>query len=144
MKQRKYRIVIVENDEDEVFFMREAFDASEHFEILAILENGDALFAWIDRHTGELPDLILTDLNMHGKNGYGILADIKKDPIWSAIPVVVTSTSTQESVKERCLALGALGYLTKPDIFLNYGPFVTRLYELIGNSAEEDEAINRS
>ena len=40
---RKYKIIIVENDEDEQMFMNEGFDDSGSFEILAQLKNGDML-----------------------------------------------------------------------------------------------------
>ncbi|HWJ90446.1 MAG TPA: hypothetical protein VNR87_05005, partial [Flavisolibacter sp.] len=61
---KKYKIIIVENDEDERFFMKEGFDASGMFEIIAQMINGDALLEWLEENPGTLPDVILSDLNM--------------------------------------------------------------------------------
>ena len=40
---RKFKIIIVENDEDEQLFMKEGFDAADLFEIIAQAKNGDTL-----------------------------------------------------------------------------------------------------
>ncbi|HYH14564.1 MAG TPA: response regulator [Flavisolibacter sp.] len=127
----KYKIVIVENDEDEQFFMKEGFDAAGVFDIMAQLPNGDALFEWLAINEVTLPDVILSDLNMPGKNGYDILEGIKANPAYMHIPVIITSTSSAKIMIDRCLALGAADYQVKPDTFVEYTSFATRLYQLI-------------
>ena len=127
---KKYKIVIVENDEDEIFFMKEAFDSSELFEILYTAKNGNVLFDWIyEQSASTYPQLILSDLNMPGKNGYDILTEIKSDPRYAEIPVVITSTSTIKSVVDKCISLGASDFIPKPETFVDYQSFVTQLYE---------------
>ena len=74
---KTYTIIIVENDEDEQVFMQEAFENTGLFQIAAMLRNGDELLEWMSQNPGELPDLILSDLNMPGKNGYDIIDEIK-------------------------------------------------------------------
>ncbi|HEU4903911.1 MAG TPA: response regulator, partial [Flavisolibacter sp.] len=91
---KTYKIIVVENDEDEQLFMKEGFDSSGLFEIITMLKSGDELFDWLERNTGNQPDLILSDLNMPGKNGYDIIDEIKASPVYAAIPVVITSTSS--------------------------------------------------
>jgi len=127
----KYKIVIVENDEDEQFFMKEGFDAAGLFEIVAQLSNGDALFEWLAENKTQLPDIILSDLNMPGKNGYDILEGINADPAYMHIPVIITSTSSAKIMIDRCKALGAADYLVKPDTFVAYTPFAKDLHKLI-------------
>lgn len=78
---KKYKIVIVENDEDEQFFMKEGFDSANLFQIKEQLKNGDELFEWLEEHENDLPDVILTDLNMPGKNGYDIIETVKSNPL---------------------------------------------------------------
>ena len=128
---RKFKIIIVENDEDEQLFMKEGFDAVGLFEIIAQLKNGDALFEWLDENGDNLPDVILSDLNMPGKNGYDIITEIKEKPGYAHIPVIITSTSSTRSSIDKCLALGAADYLVKPDTFVVYEPFVKKLYQII-------------
>src|SRR6478752_1306823 len=76
---KTYNIIIVENDEDEQVFMKEGFDAvPELFRIKAQLSSGDELFDWLKENQQDLPDIILSDLNMPGKNGYDIIAAVKE------------------------------------------------------------------
>jgi CheY-like chemotaxis protein len=127
----QYKIMIVENDEDEQMFMQQGFDEAGLFQILAQLSNGDALFAWLDNHPYTPPDIILSDLNMPGKNGYDIIAGITGNPVYSHIPVIITSTSSAPAVIGKCLALGAAGYVVKPDTLTQYGLYVEKLYRLV-------------
>ncbi len=128
---RKYTILIVENDEDEQFFMKESFDASGQFDILAQPSNGDEMIEWFQMNPTILPDLILSDLNMPGKNGYDIISYIKNNPELSKIPVIITSTSSINTVKEKCLKSGADAFLAKPDTFIEYGPYINKLVSIL-------------
>ena len=128
---RKYKILIVENDEDERYFMKEGFDAAGLFQIVTELSSGDTLLQWLQAHPAELPQIILSDLNMPGKNGYDIIDDVKGHPAYAHIPVIITSTSSTQTIIDKCLAKGATDYLVKPDTFVEYEPFVKRLYQLV-------------
>jgi len=127
----KLKLIIVENDSDEQVFMKEGFDETGLYDIIALLRNGDELFEFLETNKQPLPDLILSDLNMPGKNGYDILEMIKQDEVLSQIPVVITSTSFHKSSIEKCLLLGATEYMIKPETFNEYKPFAKKLYEII-------------
>jgi DNA-binding NarL/FixJ family response regulator len=122
----KIRIVIVENDEDEREFMKIGFESSGKFEVLAMLRNGDLLIDWLTTHK-ERPEVVLSDLNMPGKNGYDIIELMKE----RGIPVVITSTSTTTSIIRKSLQAGAAEYMVKPDTFVEYEPFANRLHETL-------------
>lgn len=129
---KTYKIIIVENDEDEQFFMKEGFEkATGLFEIIAQVGNGDHLFSWLEENPGSLPDIILSDLNMPGRNGYDIITYMKESPLWSHIPVIITSTSSTPSIIAKCLALGAADYIVKPETFIAYVPYVEALHQRI-------------
>lgn len=128
---KKYSIVIVENDEDEQFFMKEGFDAAGVFDVVAMLKNGNHLSEWLGKNKAALPDLVLSDLNMPGKNGYDILTEMKNTPEYAHIPVIITSTSSTKMTIEKCLSLGAADYVAKPETFVEYEPFVRNLYRLV-------------
>jgi CheY-like chemotaxis protein len=130
---KKPRIIVIENDSDEIFFMEEAFNKTALFDVLAMVTNGDQLFEWLAGHKGTLPDLILSDLNMEGKNGYDVIAEIKSNPEYNPIRVVITSTSSVASVRDKCMKLGASDYMVKPETFNNYEPFVKELYRRSGS-----------
>ena len=128
---KKYKIIIVENDEDEQLFMKEGFDATSLFEINAQLKNGDALLEWLSENPQNLPDVVLSDLNMPGKNGYDVINELKNNPSYSHIPVIITSTSSTKTIIDKCLALGAADYVIKPDTFVEYVPYVKSLHTII-------------
>lgn len=125
---RTFRLAIVENDEDERFFMSQAFRASSEFEILGEFGNGDQLTDWLHSAPAKLPELVLSDLNMPGKNGYDIIDELKIS--YPDIAVFATSTSSVVSTREKCIRAGAKDFIAKPDIFIAYDAFVTELYQL--------------
>lgn len=127
----KYRIVIVENDEDEQLFMKEGFDATDLFQIMAQLSNGDHLLKWLEENVNNLPDVILSDLNMPGKNGYDIITAISESPVYRHIPVIITSTSSTKMTIDKCMDLGAADFIVKPETFIEYVPFVKQLHHQI-------------
>ncbi|ACT92775.1 response regulator [Dyadobacter fermentans] len=123
-----FRLAIVENDEDERYFMSEAFKASGEFQILGEFGNGDQLTDWLHGRPAELPEIVLSDLNMPGKNGYDIIRELKVD--YPGIAVIATSTSSVVSTREKCISAGAKDFIAKPDIFIAYEAFVKELYQL--------------
>lgn len=128
---KKYKIIIVENDDDEQLFMKEGFDATDLFTVVAQVRNGDHLFAWLKEHPTHLPDIILSDLNMPGKNGYDVISSVKSNPAWSHIPVIITSTSSTKTIIDKCIALGADYYIVKPETFIEYVSYAKKLHQCI-------------
>jgi CheY-like chemotaxis protein len=128
---RKYKIIIVENDEDEQLFMKEGFDSTSLFIVAGQVESGEELFEWLENNRNNLPDVILTDLNMPGKNGYDIIEETKANSLYAHIPVIVMSTSSTKVIIEKCLEMGASDYLVKPETFVKYVPFVHTLHKRI-------------
>lgn len=134
----KPSIIIVENDMDEQLFMQEGFAESGLFNIMAFAKNGDELLDLL--HEKEvLPDLIVSDLNMPGKNGYDILIEAKADPRLMHIPIAIISTSSITSVMEKCLSLGACCFMQKPDLFIEYAPFAQKLMSAVQSHIERKE-----
>jgi CheY-like chemotaxis protein len=63
------------------------------------------------------PDLILLDLNMPRKDGRETLKEIKSNPAFRYIPVVVFTTSTAEEDVEQCYEMGANSFISKAAMF---------------------------
>ena len=59
------------------------------------------------------PDIVLLDLNIPVVSGAQVLETLKADPATSAVLVVIV-TATGEEGRQRALAQGADGYITKP------------------------------
>jgi len=77
----------------------------------AILEADDGLQG-IDMAGTERPDLVLVDLHMPGLTGYEVATRIKS--LLPGSPVIALSADVTDHVRERALASGCDGYLSKP------------------------------
>jgi two-component system chemotaxis sensor kinase CheA len=61
----------------------------------------------------DLPDLVITDIQMPRLDGFGLLEQMKKDPRLARIPVIVVTSLEKREDQERGLALGADAYVVK-------------------------------
>ncbi|HCT94906.1 MAG TPA: two-component system response regulator [Rikenellaceae bacterium] len=68
--------------------------------------------AWLTE--GNLPDLIISDLNMPNMSGIDFLDYIKKNDLFRSIPFVVLSSEDSTSQKIELLEKGADDYISKP------------------------------
>jgi CheY-like chemotaxis protein len=64
-----------------------------------------------------LPDLILLDLNMPRKDGRQALVEIKSDPAFQHIPIVILTTSEEQKDVDLTMRSGASLFITKPADF---------------------------
>ncbi len=62
----------------------------------------------------EKPALVLLDAVMPKKDGYEVCREIKGDPALSEIRVIMLTGKDKEADRERAVAAGADGYVTKP------------------------------
>lgn len=61
-----------------------------------------------------LPDLIICDIMMPGLDGYGVLAELRRDPMTAAIPFIFLSARSSRDDLRHGMELGANDYVTKP------------------------------
>jgi diguanylate cyclase (GGDEF)-like protein len=64
--------------------------------------------------TQELPDLIICDVMMPALDGYGTIAELRKNPITQTIPVIFLTAKATKGDMRQGMNLGADDYLTKP------------------------------
>jgi CheY-like chemotaxis protein len=74
------------------------------------------------------PDIILLDLNMPRKSGIEALLDIKSNPFFWGIPIIVLSSSNADVDVVRAYEAGATAYTHKPTTF----PRLVRMMEALG------------
>jgi two-component system chemotaxis response regulator CheY len=60
------------------------------------------------------PDLILTDLNMPRMDGFGLIAAVRGGNRAARVPILVLTTESAQTLKERARAAGATGWICKP------------------------------
>jgi CheY-like chemotaxis protein len=116
---RKFSIVMVDDDQDDCSVIKEALDDSELDHTLTMLGSGTELLDYLrgrGKYAGikpEYPDLILLDLYMPGLSGMDVLRDIRKDPEFSHLDVVVLTDSTDWPEMRECYRLGATAVFNK-------------------------------
>ena len=79
---------------------------------LTTREDGLQALAWLQE--GNIPDLILTDLQMPHLDGFEFISRVKESGFFRDIPVVVLSSRDSSNDRIRCLKMGAEDYLVKP------------------------------
>lgn len=111
-------ILLVEDDEDDRILIREAFADVEANVDLQAVDDGEALMQYL-RCEGpyghvSLPDLILMDLRMPRMDGLECLKEIRQDPRYRFVPIIVLTTSAAERDRRQAYELGANSYIVKP------------------------------
>ncbi len=69
----------------------------------------------------EVPDLIICDVHLPKLDGYGVVAELKKDPLLRKIPALAVTALAMVGDRERLLEAGFNGYIGKPiepDLFV--------------------------
>ena len=69
----------------------------------------------------EVPDLIICDVHLPKLDGYGVVAELKKDPVLRKIPALAVTALAMVGDRERLLEAGFNGYIGKPiepDLFV--------------------------
>src|SRR4051812_26788624 len=87
-------IFIADDDEDDVSFVKAAFDELKAHISLRHFYNGKQLLQELSR-TAEAPDLFILDLNMPILDGRETLKQIRDNVLFVQIPIVILSTSNQ-------------------------------------------------
>jgi len=119
----KLFILIAEDDADDRFLFKTAFEEKGYQDQIEFVENGIELWRFLQdiaqKDPGEriYPSFILLDLNMPKKDGREALREIKQHPEFRKIPVVVFTTTNSENEVKRCYELGANTYVVKPVSF---------------------------
>lgn len=118
MASRPIRILMAEDSPSDAELAREAFKNGKLLNDLVIVPDGAEAMAYMrkeGKYANEArPDVILLDLNMPKKDGREVLAELKKDPSFRLIPVVILTTSEDENDILKSYELQASCYVTKP------------------------------
>ncbi len=60
------------------------------------------------------PDVIITDINMRGLDGFQFIEEVRKNPRYRATPIMVLTTEDAPEMKDRARKAGATGWIVKP------------------------------
>jgi DNA-binding response OmpR family regulator len=121
MTAAKARVLVIEDNEDDVFFLKRAFLKAGVNVIDRVIGDGQValdFFAgrgvYADRAVYPLPTHVLLDLKVPKVNGLEILEWLRRDEPLSRLPVMVLSSSGERADRDKALQLGIDGYFMKP------------------------------
>lgn len=109
-------ILFIDDDEEDLQIFREALDHISKTVKYNFFT--DARKALEDLRLGNVAtQAIFLDLNMPLMNGHEFLAQVKQEETLRNIPVIIFTTSSDSTIKEMTLSMGAEDFLTKPNDF---------------------------
>ncbi len=114
-------ILLVEDNPDDVDLTMRAFKRNNIMADVIVLDDGQKAIDYISKlnSNSKMPDVIFLDLKLPKKNGLDVL-DFLRNEKKTRIPVVVLTSSVEESDLINAYTLGANSYIRKPVDFLQF------------------------
>jgi two-component system response regulator len=107
-------ILLVEDNHDHLRLTKKILERSGlKADVLVARDGKEALSLLQGLEEGQVPHLVLLDLNMPKVSGREVLRTMKADPRLANVPVVVISSSNREEDATLAHALGASGFVSK-------------------------------
>ena len=144
---RDAKIMIIDDEQLVIKVVKRYLATEGYSNFISVSDSRQA----IEKIREELPDVILSDVNMRDVNGLDILRARQKSPIMNLIPVLILSSNEEKDIKRQALELGATDFLAKPvdpfDLSLRVrnALIVKRHHDHLANYANEleDEVCQR-
>lgn len=112
-KKVPMEILLVEDNEGDVFLTRKVFEKSPIANRITVAQDGEIAINMLKNNT-QRPDIILLDINLPRKDGKQVLKEIKRDANLRAIPVLILTSSGAEKDIIESYDLHANSYIIKP------------------------------
>jgi len=107
----KYRVLLVDDSPDDLFFERLIFERSSNFVVVGEARDGQEAINYLQGNSNP-PDIVLLDLKMPRKNGFDVLQWIQNANLGKLKIAVVSGSWLTEDIA-RSQALGAHAYFKK-------------------------------
>ena len=113
---QQIHILVVDDNEGDILLTREALDDAQFINKVSIANDGVEALRFLKKQagSGDMPDLILLDINLPKMDGTELLGIIKADPELRRIPVIMLTTSSAEKDILASYDNYANCYITKP------------------------------
>ena len=131
-----YTILIVEDDPNDVLFLKRALKKNEIHNPVYTLSDGEEAIAYLcgmgqyaDRNAHPIPKMIMLDLKMPRKGGLEVLEWLQAHEEYRVIPTIILTSSKLNEDVIKAYALGANSYLVKPSNFEDLQQMVKTAHE---------------
>lgn len=119
-----YTILLVEDDPNDVLFLKRALSKNGIHNPVSVLSDGEEAIAYLsggghysDRIKYPFPKVIMLDLKMPRRGGLEVLEWLKDHPEFRVIPTIVLTSSKINEDVIKAYGLGANSYMVKPSNF---------------------------
>ena len=124
-------ILIIDDSPTEVHVFKNML--MNHDIEVSVAKNGEE---GVEKAIEIVPDCILMDVVMPGKNGFQATRDLSRNPATSAIPVIIITTKDQETDRIWGMRQGARDYIVKP---ARESDLIARINKVLGVGRDHQE-----
>lgn len=117
--EQPYRILLADDDFDEIELLKTAFEKSPRFEIVGCVNNGQEIIEAIEKSKLR-PDVLFTDMYMPVLNGLEATEILRMNAENDGMSVILFSATINPLIIEKASLLRIVGTLTKPFIMEGY------------------------
>jgi CheY-like chemotaxis protein len=103
------KILVADDKASSRELVRTVLEHSGYF----VIEAADGAEA-LEKAREAQPELILLDLQMPHLDGFGVVEKLRTESRFAAVPIVALTASAMQGDREKALAAGFSGYITKP------------------------------
>lgn len=119
-------ILLADDDGDDRLFFAEAIAELDQKIQLTTVKDGDELMKYLS-NTIILPHFIFVDLNMPFKNGLQCLEEIRANPAYNDVCVILYSTTARQGDIDKGYERGANLFINKPNSFTDLVAIMRRV-----------------
>lgn len=109
-------ILMAEDDSLDTMDIQRTLDKMKIMYKLEVVKNGEEAVRTLQEREkgGNLPDIVLIDINMPKMNGLEFLQVVRSTPAWKGLKCFIITTSEEKVDRETANRLGVSGYIVKP------------------------------
>jgi CheY-like chemotaxis protein len=128
----KLKVVIVDDTEDDHFFIKKALSSYKNITFLSLYDGSSLLKYLQEKHQVKkeertLPDVIILDINMPKLNGFEVFRQLKEQDLLSDIKFFILSSSVTDVDSKKCNEFNLSCY-TKPFTTQNFQALLERIF----------------
>lgn len=105
----KARVLYIEDNKDNMILVKRVLEI-EGYDLIGAETGQEGL----DKAIENMPDIVITDINLPDLDGYDVTDRLKKNPQTAHIPVVAMTANVMKKDRENVMQAGCDGFISKP------------------------------